>query len=454
MQTLLLQDFGPVRHVELDVNDFLVFIGPQASGKSTISKSVFFFKSLRDDLTLFALDRIDKGGHFRRQSRDNPTTALKKRIRSRFVGFWGTTKHLDRFRMRYSFTDSCWVELTLQEGYVKVEFSQAFHTSLNEMFDVAGKFAQRWPASRASFLSYQDLSAVEVGRREFLSKFSHLGSELFKDDRTPIFIPAARSLLSTLSDQLQRLVFGGISRETTEETTEIDPYVLDLPLKMFVDRIARLKPLFEQSMDQMIEDRKKLTSAKIDFPSVYFAKALIEQILKATYRYEQHSEKLFISRPDKYVKLSFASSGQQEAIWILLQMFLVVLNNLRAFIVIEEPEAHLYPSAQRDITELITSTFNSGGNQVLITTHSPYILSSLNNLLYAHKLARRDRRTDIPINARVLLDPACVGAYYVEKGAIENIIDPELDLIRVERIDEASREINATFDQLARLDES
>jgi len=298
------------------------------------------------------------------------------------------------------------------------------------------------------------LSAVEVGRREFLSKFSHLGSELFKDDRTPIFIPAARSLLSTLSDQLQRLVFGGISRETTEETTEIDPYVLDLPLKMFVDRIARLKPLFEQSMDQMIEDRKKLTSAKIDFPSVYFAKALIEQILKATYRYEQHSEKLFISRPDKYVKLSFASSGQQEAIWILLQMFLVVLNNLRAFIVIEEPEAHLYPSAQRDITELITSTFNSGGNQVLITTHSPYILSSLNNLLYAHKLARRDRRTDIPINARVLLDPACVGAYYVEKGAIENIIDPELDLIRVERIDEASREINATFDQLARLDES
>ena len=47
MQKIIIHQLGPVEHCELEINDFMIFTGPQASGKSTIAKSVFFFKNIR-----------------------------------------------------------------------------------------------------------------------------------------------------------------------------------------------------------------------------------------------------------------------------------------------------------------------------------------------------------------------------------------------------------------------
>ena len=46
MQKIIIHQLGPVEHCELEINDFMIFTGPQASGKSTIAKSVFFFKNI------------------------------------------------------------------------------------------------------------------------------------------------------------------------------------------------------------------------------------------------------------------------------------------------------------------------------------------------------------------------------------------------------------------------
>ena len=46
MQKLIIRNFGPLENVELEVKDFMVFIGPQATGKSTIAKLVYYFKNL------------------------------------------------------------------------------------------------------------------------------------------------------------------------------------------------------------------------------------------------------------------------------------------------------------------------------------------------------------------------------------------------------------------------
>lgn len=50
MQTITIKNFGPiVEIIDLPINDFMVFIGPQASGKSTIAKAIYFFKQLREE---------------------------------------------------------------------------------------------------------------------------------------------------------------------------------------------------------------------------------------------------------------------------------------------------------------------------------------------------------------------------------------------------------------------
>ncbi|MCG6171626.1 AAA family ATPase, partial [Anoxybacillus sp. LAT_11] len=78
----------------------------------------------------------------------------------------------------------------------------------------------------------------------------------------------------------------------------------------------------------------------------------------------------------EYTKLKFSSSGQQEVVWILLLIFTVILERRRVFMVIEEPEAHLYPSAQKEMVALFALLLNATDNTLVITTHSPYILSA------------------------------------------------------------------------------
>ena len=64
-----------------------------------------------------------------------------------------------------------------------------------------------------------------------------------------------------------------------------------------------------------------------------------------------------------WVKLMYGSSGQQEALWILLLVFIIILENKNAFVIIEEPEAHLFPKAQRKIVNLIALMVNTTKKQ-------------------------------------------------------------------------------------------
>ena len=50
MQKISISNLGPVKRCELEINDFTVFTGPQASGKSTIAKSIFFYKNIKNIL--------------------------------------------------------------------------------------------------------------------------------------------------------------------------------------------------------------------------------------------------------------------------------------------------------------------------------------------------------------------------------------------------------------------
>ena len=48
MQKLEIHNLGPIVHCEMNIDDFIVCTGLQASGKSTVAKSIFFFKNLKN----------------------------------------------------------------------------------------------------------------------------------------------------------------------------------------------------------------------------------------------------------------------------------------------------------------------------------------------------------------------------------------------------------------------
>jgi hypothetical protein len=265
---------------------------------------------------------------------------------------------------------------------------------------------------------------------------SHLTEEcnlLFGDDRELVFIPAGRSLLATLADQLQF----------------IQPGKLDFLMRTFVTKINLLKPIFYESLDEIVNVRKFLTQSEIDINKTKLAEEIINKILRGKYQFDQEGDKIFIEDSNKYVKLNLASSGQQEALWILLLIFIIILEQQNVFIVIEEPEAHLFPEAQKEISALIALVSNMKQSQVIITTHSPYILASINTLILAHKIGKKyPEKVTRKINKHLWVNRDKVFAAMVQSGVVSEIIDPEFDIIQQEHIDGVSQIINKEFDYL------
>jgi len=124
-----------------------------------------------------------------------------------------------------------------------------------------------------------------------------------------------------------------------------------------------------------LEQRSKLT----------LLASIFTKILKGKYDNDFYGEVIKINDTEK-VFLKDASNGQQEVLRLLQGLFLAVgLRNRKEFFVIEEPEAHLYPLAQKELINAFAVYLNTiKEGRLIITTHSPYILRCVNILLFAH----------------------------------------------------------------------
>ncbi|WP_143414832.1 AAA family ATPase [Geobacillus sp. E263] len=436
MHRITIENFGPITSFDEKIADLTILIGPQASGKSTISKLIFFFRSIPDELIKYLLsnEKMDK-------SKNNPFFEFNKELRYKFVGYFGTTKHMKPFNIKYEYSTDKSIRLYLENGYVQINFSENLKKEIFDIFQKVRNLKKEIQNQEKSFIDSWDVSYWKANQKSLLEKTRSAIYSAFEDSKTAIFIPAGRSLVATLSDQLQ----------------DINPRQLDLLTEGFIDRINLLKKNFSQSFEEIIQDRKKFSVEKIDFESINLAINIIQQIMKGKYVFSDNGEKIFFNDKE-YTKLKFSSSGQQEVVWILLLIFTVILERLNVFMVIEEPEAHLYPTAQKEMVALFSLLLNSSNNTLVITTHSPYILSAFNIYLYAAQISEKLDKGNHPIvDKKLRVSPSKLRAYMVERTedtfSYKSIVDEELGLIRPEEIDEASNAINDLLDRLMEVEE-
>ena len=123
---------------------------------------------------------------------------------------------------------------------------------------------------------------------------------------------------------------------------------------------------------------------------------------------------------------------------------------------IEEPEQHLYPTSQAKLLRDIISQFTMAREKtgypgyVVMTTHSPYILTQLNVLLKARKASLKDKeRTLKYISQDCILPLKYYSAYYVTRnGGMKNMMDAETELIKGEYLDAVSETTENELNQL------
>lgn len=433
MQKIIINRLGPIKYCKLNIDSFTVFTGPQASGKSTVAKSVFFFKNIKN--ILFT--------QFRKQCffNDIPTdeavklslrNRLQREIRSNFLQIFGTTWHMDlSMNLFYEYREGTFIKVSLKSdsvspNYIWLDFSDDLNNFLNSLEKLIQK--------NAGTISQDELSEV----KERINQF-------FDDNAEIVYIPAGRSMITLLSTQLNYIY---------SSMDDIQKKNLDYCTQNYLERILQLKPAFSHSIAQMVQNTIRLTDTKIDRELLLSAAELIRKILQGEYRNVDGEERLQVSE-NRYVKINFASSGQQEAVWILNVIFYYLLNNRKTYFIIEEPESHLFPNAQKLMAEFIAIARNKNRNHMFITTHSPYILGTINNLLYAGKISAVVDQTDLEkiVSEDKWIAFADMSAYFVDHGQVFSCTDDEFEAIENEIIDGASENINRDYDEMVLLKE-
>ena len=102
---------------------------------------------------------------------------------------------------------------------------------------------------------------------------------------------------------------------------------------------------------------------------------------------------------------------------------------------------------------LVLMLNNSSSNNLVITTHSPYTLTIINNLIYAAKVGEHHAdEVEKIIEKSLWLPWEKVEAYRIMNGKSENIMDSELHEIKAELIDEISQTISEQYNLMLNLE--
>lgn len=438
MQRIVVHNFGPLNDIDIEIKDFTVLIGEQASGKSTLAKLVYFFKSINDEI----VDEV-VSLKFKKNNTDSSSffSSICEKLEKKFVDYFGLLKASGSCNIKYYLDEENFIEIKDPRSFkFNVEFENIYNILLdfNENFkDKLSKILEKY---------YNEVVAEKLSRSVRLSRALRKDLNiLFEDDCKPFFIPAGRNISVAYGDQIDKLFYGQIIKNISDQNIltniltkrlsvlhgKADLYLM----QAFLEEVPRLKERFSNIVQ--LSEENPLLDSKIN---------KISQILKGEYKLSSEIEGIQLDKI--HIPFSEASTGQQEAIRILQDILVSTVEKSHSFKIIEEPEAHLFPNAQKNIIALMVNMIVESPNQVFITTHSPYILSYLNNLLFAWKVGQIQPEAENKIAIEFRLNPANFGAYVLRDGHSQSIFDTETGLIDRNYLDEIFEEIGFEYDAL------
>ncbi len=421
--TLEIRDFSCIKKASFKLSPLTVIIGPQASGKSVISKLTFFFLSLWND----QFSSLEDG---------DDLEAFRLKIAERFsqtfpLTAWGASK------FSISFSAGAW-SVTMTRGTkkgavsdsLKIVFSDFLADHYESLRTRLESMAKKAAPERA-LVAMEYVWQLRQASEKVMAK--ELGRDFFPYQ---LFIPAGRSFFTNAGKAVMLL----------EQGNMVDPFV------------ARFGRYFANARDRMLTMRSSAVSST---PSGRIFEQLITEILGGSVKRDRASEYLE-ARDGRKIPFMVMSSGQQELIPLVLALkYWEPFAPRRvgtSLMCIEEPEAHLFPSAQNRLVELLALIVNSDPkhrSSLLITTHSPYVLAKLNNLIRAGALSDMEGISKSSLERVVpkhaWLAPGIVSAFGLEDGVLTDITD-QTGLIDGEYLDRVSGEISEEFNKLLGLE--
>ncbi len=420
MESIEINGFLTINHANFEIKKINILIGAQAQGKSVIAKLAYFFKNFFPDIFIPSIQKFET-----KRDIDKKCLAKFEQIFPRYS--WMNQE----FSIIYKYDDyelSITRTKTANKAPLKFTYGKKltdFHKELKnnyklalEEFDTGVEQENGKKKQRVENIFYETISGK-------------IKNSLFNNVyKRPIFIPASRSFFVAL----QKNIFSFLANDI-----DIDPFV-----KEFGFNYENSKRL-HHGLFFHVHDDSEIIRQKVD--------KLVNEIVVGEYIYAEEQD--WIVNKGKRTNLAHASSGQQESLpmLLILKMWPFISGDASPSIYfIEEPEAHLFPISQKQIISLIATIYNAIGHPFFITTHSPYILTAINNLVVgqdAYDKANGDteklKKLEKILPADELIRLEDVSAYTLNKGKLESIIDMENRLIGANLLDSVSDEFDLAF---------
>jgi predicted ATPase len=447
MQKIIIKNFGAIAYAEIEIKKVLVLIGEQASGKSTIAKLIYFFKSLKDDV----FNQI-----YQDQERDyfDENLDVISVLQEKFYNWFGSTKNFkDDFEIKFYYDfelDKSLILSLSQDKAIRCEFSPNF---FNDKFkDLIGEIKKllqstsntdKWLSHNQYKLAYARIISDELNK---------VFNNCYQVDS--LFVIAGRSATVSYSELFERELFASIKSRLQRnndlkyhlKTQAVDEILMLEFISKILNNKVYLKD-WENSYSEYHNSNYILTKKKVF------------EILKGEYIDDNGEEKIILNSRES-IYLRNASSGQQEVIRILQDILVVITKGLTLLRIVEEPEAHLFPVAQKNLIELLALMVNQNDeNQLIITTHSPYILSVFNNLLFAQRVVDKNPSAEAEVEKlmpkQFWLDPNEFAAYSLGNSSIEeepeyceSIFNSQTGAIKQNYLDAVSEMLGGDFNAL------
>ena len=491
MPKLFVKNFINIREAEIDMDKTLVvFIGETASGKSVLAKLIYLFQELIRDFRQYIRHINSYPPEHLKTPGQELSTVFRAHIARKFREFFGDATgfpHLNsgqssavsrqqeevdvkrnptsdsptadsgqplvsdnHFEIIYHYTDESAIRLTLtDEKSLHIELPSVMdavenlcYNLLEKLKNVDIKQSDRG-ATESDFPQETGASSEgQAHRNKNTDQFhyilnmavgmSEITEKLAGKHRDSLFIPADRNIAANYPDALKRIFYGGIKSDLHTRAATRSRANLHLIARFLEKNEEFLDAFSTQNFRSLFDERIEEESKEVDKPIMEFLLKKISLILNGEYEtIDKISQSRLFSHPtgENTTFLENASTGQQNLIRILQDSFMSMLYNEMIFRVIEEPEAHLHPTTQKHLMHIIALMRNHIDSQIVLTTHSPYFLMVLKNLLTAGRRSKKNPEAAAKMEARVpklcWLMPEDVEVYHLKDGRSHPIVQPK-----------------------------
>ena len=417
-ERIQIEGFLVIQQADLELKKINILIGTQASGKSIIAKLCYFFRKISDHFLT---------GIRSQQTKRELDKHILEDFEQRFPRYaWEGSVFSIHYEIDNFFLRIKGVKNSKGKTTVSLTYSEA----LLELFNSKKRLYKK---------IFEEIQAEPKGPRQALSVVQLMydsvtkplkASEHARFFSSSTFIPASRSFFAHFQKNIFSFMASGI---------DIDPF-----LKDFGSLYESLKMW---SKDDSLKARKNSFGAILD--------QTISAVIHGEYQYENGED--WILTPGRKVNVMHASSGQQEALPMLmvLSTWPLVYSDQDGMVFIEEPEAHLFPTAQSRIIAMLSHLYQELNVGFFLTSHSPYVLSALNNHILAGEAQAAGKLTSEEYTkmngSGVPIRFEDVAAYTISKGTAESLADVEYRMIGGDMLDDVSEHFGKVANTLLEL---